>query len=203
MGACAETPNCVERSEHTQENIKVNDAFFPFFTLVRPSPNPYFSIISRTKYRAIEPPPHFLEEHAKTPPRLVMEVRKGSGFVTRQPLTVTVRLQPSGRVFTSQPSCGRLPRWYSLMWQGYLSIPFDTSLTLSVASPSDPNLGETLLSLDSLHNRYITKWVKIKGPVKPTPAIEIRLWYLTDPVEFWKQGSEELKSAVSQVVSAN
>jgi len=203
MGACAETPNCVERAEHVRENIKVNDAFFPFLTLVHTTPAPYFALIGRKQNNAIEPKARFLEEHSKTPPRLLLEVRKGAGFQTQQPLTAVATLQPSGRIYRSQPCGGRLQRWYFLICQDYHSTPFDTSVLLQVTDPADKQLGQAVVDLENRHNQYVLKWICFKGPVKPTPTVEIRLWFLTDPASFWKPGSEELKSAVTVALSAS
>lgn len=203
MGACAETPNCVERAEHVRENIKVNDAFFPFLSLVRATPTPYFALIGRTQSRATEPKAQFLEEHSKTPPRLLLEVRKGSGFQTQQPLTAVATLQPSGRIYRSPPCGGRLPRWYSLICHDYHSSPFDTSVLLEIMDPAGMQLGQAVIDLEKRHNQYVLKWIRLKGLVKPTPLVEIRLWYLTDPASFWKPGSEELKWAVSAALTAS
>jgi hypothetical protein len=203
MGACAETPNCVERAEHACENIKVNDAFFPFLALIKSTPPPYFALIGQTHHRAIEPKANFLEEHAKMPPRLLLEIRKGAGFQLNQPLIAVVTLQPSGRIYQSQPASGRLPRWYALMCQDYHSKPFDTSASLEIIDSEGQLLGQAIIDLEKRHNRYVVKWIRLKGLIKPTPSAEIRLWYLTDPAGFWSPDSEELKTAVSEALSAN
>ena len=193
--------------EHASENIRCNDDFFTLFSFFSLENHHNMSLLDKAELTYHSPSSTFLDHERSSPPKLLLEIRKGVNFpvfTTGAALCVRVNFYPSGLSYASLPAVFPNPRWYFLTMRGYATGEEDRDHTAVVEVLTKTGaMARAVIDLEEFSNQYCVTWMPIRM-LKDTsqPSIEVRVWNLVEPKVFWETNGKQFRSAMEIVRNA-
>lgn len=205
MGNSCDACEAVRNSDHVLENNRVNDGFFPLFRLFTLENRlHHVSLLHPPKYNFTPPSPQFLERERTSPPRLLLEIRKGLNFPVHSSAPLSVQISFSNAEYYSSACSPIQPRWYYLVLHTYQDKDRESQAVVRVIRGQEV-VAATSLDLGILANRYEVFWSSMllnEGNFEEKqPKIQFRVLNLTDPQTFWSLESDGFKAAVKAIAS--
>lgn len=192
----------LREEEQSKESVHVNDGFFSLYRLFSLKSEDWrFSPLSKKEYLYHEPLPDFFADERASPPKVMLEVRRATGFPPGfEGLSGRVRVtfHPSARTFTSTPCVLPFPRWYYLAYvlneQGQ-----EASVVLEVLT-QDYAIARAVIHLKDYEDSYSVFWVPatLYNGVG-FPRLEVRLLNVVNPKSFWSTDSPNFQEAVKTI----